>query len=281
MKTVIFLYTILAATVVARDVPFVPTPQPVVDKMLALAEVGPSDVVYDLGSGDGRLVISAVRDRKARRGVGIDIDPERIRESNANARQAGVNEQVTFREGNIFAEKFDEATVVTMYLLTSVNRRLRPRLLADLEPGTRLVSHAFDMGDWKPDVHETVDVEGRTYHVYFWRVPVNASGTWTVGGEKSKHELKVIQDFQKLTGTLDGQPINDGLVRGRSITFRVPIDGGEATFSGEIQGNTLQGMLETTGGNRKWQASRADGTEQPLDGEGESQAASGRWIPHG
>jgi SAM-dependent methyltransferase len=147
------------------DVVYVPTPEAVVEEMMDLAKVGPGDVVYDLGCGDGRLVIAAAK-RGARKAVGVDIDPERIREARENARSAGVEEKVTFIEGDLFEQDFSDATVVTLYLLPELNLRLRPKILA-LRPGTRIVSHSFDMGDWKPDA--TVHVMGKT--VYAWTVP--------------------------------------------------------------------------------------------------------------
>ena len=150
----------------ARDVPFVPTPERVVAKMLELAKVGPGDVVYDLGSGDGRIVITAAKKHGAR-GVGIDIDPERVREARDNAKRAGVADRVEFREGDLFKASISEATVVTIYLLSGINMKLRPKLLAELKPGTRIVSHAFDMGDWKPV--ETHKVGTSTVH--YWVVP--------------------------------------------------------------------------------------------------------------
>jgi SAM-dependent methyltransferase len=153
------------ATALARDVPYVPTPHAVVEKMLEVAKVGPNDLVYDLGSGDGRIVIAAAK--RGARGVGIDIDDQRVWEAKNNARAAGVAGRVQFRQEDIFQTDFREATVVTMYLLTSVNMRLRPRLLAELKPGTRIVSHAFDLGDWKP--LETHKVGSST--VYYWVVP--------------------------------------------------------------------------------------------------------------
>ena len=149
------------------DVIFVPTPPEVVAAMLKVARVGKGDVIYDLGSGDGRIVISAVKDFGAARGVGIDIDPERIAEASENARQAGVADRVTFLNQDLFTTNFSDATVVTLYLLPSLNLRLRPKLLSDLRPGTRVVSHAFDIGDWVPE--QTIDVGGR--RVYFWTVP--------------------------------------------------------------------------------------------------------------
>lgn len=158
----------LAQSAPARtpDVPYVPTANNVVEAMLKLAQVTPADVVYDLGSGDGRIVIAAARQFGAR-GVGIDINPERIREANANAQQAGVTGRVRFIEGDLFTADIKEATVVTLYLLSTVNERLRPKLLAELRPGTRIVSNTFGMGDWKPD--KEIEIDGR--HIMLWIVP--------------------------------------------------------------------------------------------------------------
>jgi precorrin-6B methylase 2 len=151
---------------IERDVPYVPTPEAVVQRMLELAQVDANDVLYDLGSGDGRIVIAAAKQYGAR-GVGVDIDPQRIQEANANAKAAGVSDRVQFRQQNLFDVNMSEASVVTLYLLSEVNLKLRPQLLQQLKPGTRIVSHAFDMGDWKPE--QTVQVEGRT--IYVWTVP--------------------------------------------------------------------------------------------------------------
>ncbi len=148
------------------DVPYVPTPQAVAEQMLAIADVNKNDVLYDLGSGDGRIVIAAAQ-KYGTRGVGIDINPERIKEANANARQAGVTDDVEFRQQDLFQTDLSEATVVTLYLLPEVNLKLRPKLLKELKPGTRIVSHAFDMGDWQPERVEKVD--GST--IYYWVVP--------------------------------------------------------------------------------------------------------------
>jgi hypothetical protein len=148
------------------DVIFVPTPQNVVDAMLKMANVKAGDVVYDLGSGDGRIPITAVQKFSATRAIGIDIDPQRIKEANENAEKAGVTNKVKFLNQDLFTTDFGEATVITLYLLPSLNEKLRPKLLM-LKPGTRIVSHAFDMGDWKPEKTETID--GRT--IYFWTIP--------------------------------------------------------------------------------------------------------------
>ena len=149
------------------DVIFVPTPQEVVDAMLTLAKVGPSDVVYDLGSGDGRIPITAAKTHGAR-GVGIDIDPQRIREATENLKTAGVADKVRFLNQDLFTTNISEATVVTLYLLPSLNLKLIPKLNAELKPGTRVVSHAFDMGGIKPI--STQNVNGRT--IYFWTTPI-------------------------------------------------------------------------------------------------------------
>jgi precorrin-6B methylase 2 len=148
------------------DVIFVPTPTEVVEAMLKAAKVTKNDVVYDLGCGDGRIVITAAKEYGAR-GIGIDIDPQRISEARANAEKAGVADRVKFLEQDLFETDFHEATVVTLYLLPSLNLKLRPKLWKELKPGTRVVSHAFDMGDWKPE--QEIDVDGRT--VYLWTVP--------------------------------------------------------------------------------------------------------------
>ncbi len=148
------------------DVPFVPTPQAVVDRMLVLAKVKKGDLLYDLGSGDGRIVITAAR-RYGARGVGVDLDPKRISEARDNARKAGVEQQVQFVNGDLFKTDLSKANVVTLYLLDSVNRDLRPQLWRQLKVGTRVVSHAFDMGaEWPPETVEEVD--GRT--IYAWTI---------------------------------------------------------------------------------------------------------------
>ncbi len=149
------------------DVPYVPTPNSIVEAMLDLAEVTANDIVYDLGCGDGRIVITAVKKYGAR-GVGIDLNPARVEEAEANAKAAGVSGKARFREGDLFKADFSEATVVTLYLLSTVNQKLKPRLLNELRPGTRVVSHRFSMGeDWKPE--KQIKVENRP--IYLWTIP--------------------------------------------------------------------------------------------------------------
>ncbi|HSV28277.1 MAG TPA: methyltransferase domain-containing protein, partial [Candidatus Omnitrophota bacterium] len=165
---------LLAAPAVAqedrREVPYVPTPDEVVQSMLTLAGVGPDDYVVDLGSGDGRIVVAAARDFGAQ-GIGVDKNPVRIREANANAAEANVTDRVRFVEGDLFDADISKATVVTMYLLPEVNLAMRPRILGELKPGTRVVSHDFDMGDWRPDKRMKVPDEGSD--VYLWVVPAH------------------------------------------------------------------------------------------------------------
>jgi ribosomal protein L11 methylase PrmA len=179
MRTIVFLCIALAAAPVSAlaqaqprertqqpDVIFVPTPHDVVDDMLRLANVRKGDILYDLGSGDGRIAIAAAK-KYGIKAVGIDIDPDRIREATENARKAGVTHLVKFRQEDLFKADFREATVVTLYLLPDLNVKLRPRLWEELKPGTRIVSHQFDMGTWKPD--KRLESNGRV--VYFWTIP--------------------------------------------------------------------------------------------------------------
>lgn len=160
---------IAAAQDRAPDVPFVPTPVPVVERMLELAGVGASDVVYDLGSGDGRVPIVAAQ-RFGARGVGIEINPVWVRDARANAERAGVTERVAFRVEDLFAVDLREATVVTLYLFPPVNRKLQPKLERELRPGARVVSHEYPIGDWPPDHTETMTVRGEPHVIYLWRV---------------------------------------------------------------------------------------------------------------
>ena len=156
-----------AATATRRpDVIYVPTPEEVVDAMLQVAKVTKNDVVYDLGTGDGRIPVTAAKKYGAR-GVGIDIDPQRIKDATENVQKNGVGDRVRIIQGDLFETNISEATVVTLYLLPSLNQKLMPKLMKELKPGTRIVSHAFDMGDWKPE--QELDVNGRK--VYFWTIP--------------------------------------------------------------------------------------------------------------
>jgi precorrin-6B methylase 2 len=158
----------------APDVVYVPTPHDVVEAMLKVAKVGKGDVLYDLGSGDGRIPITAAQKFGITRGTGIDINPERIKEANENLAKAGVAERVRFVNADLFESNLSDATVITLYLLPSLNLKLLPKLLKELKPGTRIVSHAFDMGTWKPE--QTLSVDGRS--VYFWTIPAPGSSAY-------------------------------------------------------------------------------------------------------
>lgn len=158
------------------DVPYVPTHQMIVDEMLSMAEVKGNDILYDLGSGDGRIPITAAQ-RFGTRGVGIDLNPERIKEANENATKAKVTDKVKFIEGDLFDQDFREATVVTLYLLPDVNIKLRPKILA-MKPGTRVVSHNYHMGDWAAEKTKTLKTpDGVEHYIYFWRVPEHKTGS--------------------------------------------------------------------------------------------------------
>jgi hypothetical protein len=156
------------------DVPYVPTPARIVATMLEMAALTPDDVLYDLGSGDGRIVIAAAA-RFGARGVGIDLHPKRIREAEENAREAGVSDLVEFVLGDLFDADLGPATVVTLYLLPEVNRRLRPKLLAELRPGARIVSHNYDLGDWPPERHQVLEISGTRHDLFLWTVPPGAT----------------------------------------------------------------------------------------------------------
>jgi SAM-dependent methyltransferase len=238
------------------DVQYVPTPHNVVAEMLRLTGVTKDDVVYDLGCGDGRLVITAA-ERFGARGVGIDIDPQRIRESRANARKAGVTDRVQFRQQDLFEADIRDATVVTLYLLPKLNVALRPKLLRELQPGTRVVSHAFDMAEWRPD--QTVRVKGptREHSVYFWVIPANVEGEWRVNvpaptGAR-QYLLRLQQQYQDVRGTMrvDGQdiPLTHATLTGDHLHSTV-ITGEQVTmsFDGRVKGQAMRGSMEAQGG---------------------------------
>ena len=248
-----FMAAAPAAYGVSLDVPYVPTPADVVKRMLEVAEVGPEDFVIDLGSGDGRIAIAAVKDHKAKGSMGVDLNPERIAEANANAKEAGVTDKVEFREQNLFETDFSQATVLTMYLLPDVNVSLRPKIL-DLKPGTRVVSHAFDMDEWEADHYERVD--GRS--VYLWIVPAQVEGRWKVGAPEGDLELSLIQEFQNVTGTAkdaSGQTLPvAGKVKGSEIELNVGEGDGARKLRGNVQGSTMLVSEGTSSDN--WKGSR-------------------------
>ncbi|GBC99327.1 Ribosomal protein L11 methyltransferase [bacterium HR17] len=269
---VAFIVSIASLQERPPDVPYVPTPYEVVREMLKVARVGPNDIVYDLGCGDGRIVITAIKEFRAKRGVGVDIDPQRIRESNENAQKAGVTDRVRFLQQDLFQTDIGEATVITLYLLPSVNLRLRPKLFRECRPGTRIVSHDFDMGEWEAD--RTLRVRGpyREHTVYYWVLPAGVAGTWrwsvsTPQGER-RYALRLRQRFQKVSGEVaaDGQatPITNAQLVGTHLRFTVirEIEGQKVTmrFSGQVSGDTVRGTVTIQGGpfagKREWVAKR-------------------------
>lgn len=228
---------------VPLDVPYVPTPQNVVTRMLQLANAGPNDIHFDLGSGDGRIVVTAARDFKVKKSSGVDLDPQRIKEANANASTAGVSDRVSFTQGDLFKFDFKGADVLTLYLFPEINMKLRPIILDEMKPGTRVVSHAFTMGDWEADVHETV--EGK--HIYFWVVPAKVQGTWSWKGGDGDYRLELTQQYQKVTGRLHGpsgaSDITNAKLNGTSLEFSSP----NGNFKGTVSGNALAGEIDASG----------------------------------
>jgi hypothetical protein len=235
------------------DVHFVPTPQSVVDRMLEMANVTKNDFIIDLGSGDGRIPITAAT-RYGARGMGVDLDPQRIKEAEENLKKAGVGDRVRFVQQDLFETDITEATVITMYLLQRLNERLRPTLL-DLRPGTRIVSHSFTMADWKPDRHDTVD-GGRS--AYFWIVPANVEGSWQVKDGDRTFTVQINQAFQMIEGTArigDSRlPLRETALRGNVIRFVIDAPDGEPLrLHGLVDGT----RMAAAPGTRPWQAERA------------------------
>jgi hypothetical protein len=227
-----------------KDVVWVPTPQALVDKMLDMARVTPQDYLIDLGSGDGRTVITAAK--RGLRALGIEYNPDMVALAKRNAAAAGVSDKATFVKADIFESDFSKATVITLFLLPQLNLKLRPTLL-DLAPGTRIVSNSFTMEDWQPDETATV-TEGCTTWctALFWVVPAKVEGTWRLGDK----DLVLTQQFQKVSGSLGGAPVSGGSLRGDEITFSVA----NAEYTGRVTGNTMQGPAGAGAG--PWSATR-------------------------
>ena len=214
-----------------KDVVWVPTPQVLVEKMLDMAKVTPQDIVYDLGSGDGRTVITAAK--RGAKAFGIEYNPDMVELSQKNAKAAGVTDKATFVKGDLFETDFTKANVVTMFLLPSINLKLRPKIL-DMKPGTRIVTNSFNMEDWEADQTETVGGECTSWcTAMLWIVPAKVQGSWTM----PDGELKLTQTFQKVSGSLGAQAISEGKLNGDELTFKV----GTKTYTGKVNGTTIQG----------------------------------------
>ena len=229
-----------------KDVIWVPTPEELIAAMLDAAKVTPNDLVMDLGSGDGRIVIAAAK--RGARAIGVEFNPDMVELSRNNARKEGVADTATFVNGDIFETDFSRATVITMYLLPDLNIRLRPKIL-EMKPGTRVVSHAFSMEDWEAD--QTVNADGRT--AYFWIVPAKVAGTWTWPNA----QLTLRQTFQKIEGslTINGreQQLQDAKLEGDGISFTA----GGSQYAGRVNGNAISGTARAgSGPDAKWLAER-------------------------
>ena len=227
-----------------KDVVWVPTPQALVDKMLDMAKLTPQDYVIDLGSGDGRTVITAAK--RGSRALGIEYNPDMVNLAKKNATAAGVTDKASFAQADLFATDFSKAQVLTMFLLPSINLKLRPTIL-NMRPGTRIVSNTFTMEDWQPDQVETITECTSWCTANLWIVPAKVDGTW----QTPQGALTLTQSFQMLTGTLGSTPISDGKMRGDEISFKV----GNAVYNGRLQGNTLRGTV-TGGSGGNWTATK-------------------------
>ena len=245
------------------DVPFVPTQSELVRSMLDVARVGPSDVVYDLGCGDGRIVIAAVRQYGAKRGVCVDIDPKRIEEARYNADTAGVAGKITFSNADLFQTDLSEATVVTLYLLPLINERLRPKLFRELRPGARVVSNSFDMGTWGADSTISPPAPSGFQRVaYFWIIPADVAGTWRLRaeGKAAPRSMELEQTYQRLNGTATVRgrtvPLSDVRITGERLAFSVG-NASDLKFEGTVRGNQVTGTYTDAGGaTHDWSAER-------------------------
>jgi hypothetical protein len=246
--------------------PYVPTNQPTVEAMLRIANVGADDYVIDLGSGDGRILITAAKKHGAR-GFGVDLDPQLVKESLENARIAGVSDRVQFYQRDLLETRISEASVITLYLLPEINRKLRPRLLKELKPGTRIVAHDFDLGEWKPDIK--ANVRGTGSQIFFWVVPAPVAGKWNIritdGGEPYEVEFK--QVFQEIEGaasradrpfylrnaSLEGDRIAFVLIDDRDYMLQWRFEG---RVSGSVIEGTMRGEAKAPRAQYKWRATR-------------------------
>ena len=231
----------------ALDVPYAETRTEAVEKMLDMANVAPGDRVIDLGTGDGRMLLQAAA--RGAGGLGVDIDPVLVASANASAERQGVADRVTFRTQNLFDTPIADADVVTMFLLPEINLKLRPRLLRELRPGARVVSHAFTMGDWRPDRTERVGGS----RLYLWVIPADVSGAWRLRDARGERALVLDQTFQNFTGTSGDGAVFDGQVDGERVAFTLREGDRPVRYEGRVKGTTIVG--NTPG---EWSAARSD-----------------------
>ena len=271
--TAAFLFTLAATTAHGIEErtggPYVPTPQGVVDAMLELAQVGPRDFVVDLGSGDGRIVLTAAQ-RYSARGFGVDIDKELVEKSNAEARRLGLAERVTFRQQDVMEARLGEATVLTLYLLPGMMQTLQPKLARELKPGTRIVSHDFPMGEWKPDRELSVDVPEKygspgawKSTLFYWIVPAQIAGSWQMAVPGLLSEpltLTLHQQYQFIEGGTQARGKQTRIANGRleadRVRFTLALPGGSFEFRGVVDGNRMQGEAVHAGRSAPWTATK-------------------------
>lgn len=241
----LFLLIFTGSKAQKLDVPYVPTPDSIVERMLDMANVGPGDYVIDLGSGDGRIVIAAAK--RGAIGHGVDLNPVRVKEARENAVKAGVADNVVFVEENIFETDFSRASVIAMYLFPDINVKLRPSLLENLEPGSRIVSHDFDMYEWKPDKkHGRME----THATYLWIVPANVAGSWNGQIADEKIKMTIAQKFQELNLSIwvNNTKLNveGSLLSGKRISFTLmnPSTLTKYVFSGQVNGDEISGIIQ-------------------------------------
>jgi hypothetical protein len=245
-------------------IPYVPTPQAMVERMLELAKVGPGDFVLDLGSGDGRIPITAAKKYGAR-GLGVEINPTLVAEANDNARKAGVSDKVSFRMQDLFDTPVGDATVLALYLPVQTNIALRPRLLKEMRPGSRIVSHHFAFGEWEADFRELIN----TRSIYLWIVPANVHGTWQVTDGARHFQLHLWQTFQQLSGTASiaarHHALQDLLLRGDAIDFAIELDDNERlVFHGKVTEGRIEARAASGALQSNWRAMHV--SEKPLRG---------------
>jgi methyltransferase family protein len=264
VKNVLSALALIAPTALAQqpfkemDTPYVPTPQVVVERMLSIAAVKPGDMLIDLGSGDGRLVITAAKEYGAH-GFGVEIDPRLVSRSNSEAERAGVADRVKFRRQDLFETDFRDADVLTLYLLPDVNMALRPKILAELRPGTRVVSHDYGMREWQPDAQAKVPAPDKSVGlrkesmVYLWIVPAKVEGTWelAIQGDARAIGVSLSQQFQRLSGAVrvtgrSAVPVSDGRLRGEELRLRLPagVYGDDPVeLVGRVSGDVIEGRV--------------------------------------
>jgi len=235
-----------------KDVVWVPTPQSLVNKMLDLAKVTPADFVIDLGSGDGRTVITAAK--RGTRALGIEYNPDMVALSQRNASKEGVSDKATFMKADLFETDFSQATVITMFLLPDINLKLRPKIL-DLKPGTRIVSNSFTMGEWQHDrsVNATEGEGCQSYcTAYLWIVPAKVDGNWKL----PEGELTIKQTFQMITGTLKTAGKSTA-IKGRMSGDQITFKAGDAEYRGRVAADGMKGTIKARSSSGEWRATRA------------------------